>query len=144
MGPTWGPPGADRTQVGPMLTTWTLLSGWLPGIDSNWRQTAGPCVIHKWGPLCRSRYQGQGQVITSHKYCGCNYLSLPFFGTASLHVMYHVNHVMPTACTMIVFGGFCFNISDTNLVDTIYVVLILRRFLYPCFDRKRSLSYKSF
>ena len=27
MGPTWGPSGADRTQVGPMLTPWTLLSG---------------------------------------------------------------------------------------------------------------------
>ena len=27
MGPTWGPSGADRTQVGPMLDTWTLLSG---------------------------------------------------------------------------------------------------------------------
>ena len=27
MGPTWGPPGADRTQVGPMLARWTLLSG---------------------------------------------------------------------------------------------------------------------
>ena len=27
MGPTWGPSGADRTQVGPMLALWTLLSG---------------------------------------------------------------------------------------------------------------------
>ena len=27
MGPTWGPPGADRTQVGAMLAPWTLLSG---------------------------------------------------------------------------------------------------------------------
>ena len=27
MGPTWGQPGADRTQVGPMLATRTLLSG---------------------------------------------------------------------------------------------------------------------
>ena len=27
MGPTWDPSGADRTQVGPMLTPWTLLSG---------------------------------------------------------------------------------------------------------------------
>ena len=27
MGPTWGPCGADRTQVGPMFTPWTLLSG---------------------------------------------------------------------------------------------------------------------
>ena len=28
MGSTWGPSGADRTQVGPMLTPWTLLSGY--------------------------------------------------------------------------------------------------------------------
>ena len=27
MGPTWVPSGADRTQVGPMLPPWTLLSG---------------------------------------------------------------------------------------------------------------------
>ena len=27
MGPTWGPSGADRTQVGAMLAPWTLLSG---------------------------------------------------------------------------------------------------------------------
>ena len=27
MGPIWGPFGADRTQVGPMLAPWTLLSG---------------------------------------------------------------------------------------------------------------------
>ena len=26
MGPTWAPPGSDRTQVGPMLAPWTLLS----------------------------------------------------------------------------------------------------------------------
>ena len=32
MGPIWGPSGADRTQVGPMLAPWTLLSGKL------WRQ----------------------------------------------------------------------------------------------------------
>ena len=27
MGPTWGPSGADRTQVGPTLAPWTLLFG---------------------------------------------------------------------------------------------------------------------
>ena len=27
MGPTWGPAGADRTQMGPMLAPWTLLYG---------------------------------------------------------------------------------------------------------------------
>ena len=30
MGPTWGPPGAARTQVGPMLAPWILLSGYSP------------------------------------------------------------------------------------------------------------------
>ena len=30
MGPTLGPPGADRTQVGPMLAPWSLLSGSVP------------------------------------------------------------------------------------------------------------------
>ena len=29
VGPTWGPSGADRTQVGPMLAPWTLLSEYL-------------------------------------------------------------------------------------------------------------------
>ena len=30
VGPTWGPPGADRTQVAPMLAPWTLLPGFIP------------------------------------------------------------------------------------------------------------------
>ena len=28
MGPTWGPSGADRSQVGPILAPWTMLSGY--------------------------------------------------------------------------------------------------------------------
>ena len=30
IGSTWDPSGADRTQVGPMLAPWTLLSGYYP------------------------------------------------------------------------------------------------------------------
>ena len=30
MGPTWGPPGSCRPQMGPMLAPWTLLSGNIP------------------------------------------------------------------------------------------------------------------
>ena len=29
MGPTWGPPGSCRPQMGPILAPWTLLSGYL-------------------------------------------------------------------------------------------------------------------
>ena len=38
MGPTWGPYGADRTQVGPMLVPWTLLSGTrqMGRLDGGW------------------------------------------------------------------------------------------------------------
>ena len=35
MGPTWGPSGADRTQVCPMLVPWTLLSGALRWLKQN-------------------------------------------------------------------------------------------------------------
>ena len=35
MGPIWGPAGADRTQVGPMLAPWTLLSGIVSHITNN-------------------------------------------------------------------------------------------------------------
>ena len=33
MGPTWGPPGSCRPQMGPMLAPWTLLSGTRYGDD---------------------------------------------------------------------------------------------------------------
>ena len=35
MGPTWDPSGADRTQVGPKLAPWTLLSGtgWIFSVE---------------------------------------------------------------------------------------------------------------
>ena len=41
MGPTWGPSGAVRTQMGPMLAPWTLLSGYVSNAKSlvfHWRK----------------------------------------------------------------------------------------------------------
>ena len=35
MGAAWGPPGDDRTQVGPMVAPWTLLSGYCKWSDGN-------------------------------------------------------------------------------------------------------------
>ena len=40
LGPTWGPSGADRTQVGPMLAPWTLLSGILQHTNVQWNNWA--------------------------------------------------------------------------------------------------------
>ena len=51
MGPTWGPSGADRTQVGPMLAPWTLLSRlWCSSLNpiySNSRWMAKDIMIHE-------------------------------------------------------------------------------------------------
>ena len=43
MGPTWGPPGSCRPQMGPMLAPWTLLSG-MPWVHINlWVSDKGLC-----------------------------------------------------------------------------------------------------
>ena len=42
MGPTWGPPGSCRPQMGPMLAPWTLLSGMLPQIRASYGVTRSP------------------------------------------------------------------------------------------------------
>ena len=57
MGPTWGPSGADRTQVGPMLAPWNLLSRLLIKINND--------VQCQWLviPLCNERY------VYLHKLC---------------------------------------------------------------------------
>ena len=57
VGPTWDPSGADRTQVGPMLVPWTLLSGSTPGK-----------TVFVW------------KLVPRHKYYIILYLALHFLG----------------------------------------------------------------
>ena len=45
MGPTWGPSGADRTQVGPILASWTLLSGLPTVYFKSWSRSEMLLVI---------------------------------------------------------------------------------------------------
>ena len=53
MGPTWGPSEADRTQVGPMLAPWSLLSGYIATdiwVISNtflWQNTSNDSIYTK-------------------------------------------------------------------------------------------------
>ena len=62
MGPTWGPSGADRTQVGPKLAPWTLLSGIL----------LGNLLVTRVN-LCELHLSHCGHI---HVYCGCKSLNL--------------------------------------------------------------------
>ena len=58
MGPTWGPSGAGRTQMGPMLVPWTLLSGqfYYKGISitsaTNWHLSVNPTCATKLKYSC--------------------------------------------------------------------------------------------
>ena len=51
MGPTWDPPGADRTRVGPMLAPWTLLFGMLEQQHSFFFNKYMPLVLVSLGGL---------------------------------------------------------------------------------------------
>ena len=50
MGPTWGPPRSDKTQVGPMWATWTLLSGkpWINMNKINTTCCSSLFMYHTW------------------------------------------------------------------------------------------------
>ena len=93
MGPTWDPPGADRTQVGPMLAQWTRLSGiftalyWcksnkfgsqyairrLQDIAPSHLHLESPC-LHLWHILSRQnlKYVSMVNVFSMTMYCCTN------------------------------------------------------------------------
>ena len=55
MGPTWGPSGADRTQMGPILAPRTLLSGDINKWKHYWLFAWG-IQRHRWIPLIKASY----------------------------------------------------------------------------------------
>ena len=66
IGPTWGPSGADRTQVGPMFAAWTLLSGLCQKLDDDCALGMGNHLFgHLWH---KSHYR----LVTS-SYSNTNY-----------------------------------------------------------------------
>ena len=77
MGPTWDPSGADRTQMGPMLAPWTLLSGEIPRFHTGLSENHGPVII-----TC---------VIHSHTFCN---IIVPS-STVDHHYMHHRNKAIP-------------------------------------------------
>ena len=74
MGPIWGPSGADRTQVGPMWDTWTLLSGsldYLKFLCNIWVCSTDPfSCISSWGYMCNLYcYHQQTESINLSQCC---------------------------------------------------------------------------
>ena len=71
MEPTWGPSGANRTQVGPILAPWTLLSGIIIVRDHVYMQTwylddrliSDNVIKSIKRQLCASNWQGPNHYI---------------------------------------------------------------------------------
>ena len=69
MGPTWGPSGADRTQVGPILAPWNVLSGISRSmlrsvlfiLMSPLTVVTFACTVMTNAPVC-ARYIGTGKL----------------------------------------------------------------------------------
>ena len=80
MGPTWGPPGSCRTQMGPMLAPRTLLLGF---IDMSIKHFAFTSLYHPRVPFCGSRniycIFACNSLIKSH--CSTSYVA----GRVRLH-----------------------------------------------------------
>ena len=78
MGPTWGPSGADRTQVGPMLAPWTLLSE----MRMSESETRHPflkqmSIMSKWAAMLEESETQNGCACLTHRglvmpYCNIN------------------------------------------------------------------------
>ena len=75
MGPIWGPSGAARTQVGPMLAPWTLLSGLVHSITQS--------VLFTRHQICLDR---NSDIQTLQRYINLAYdaTNLKFFLTFPL------------------------------------------------------------
>ena len=72
VGPTWGPPGAGRTQVGPMWAKWTLLSGTLkitttsPGIQCvEIREEAAIMLTNIYSYMKKMGVKGKGDICNA-------------------------------------------------------------------------------
>ena len=94
MGPTWGPPGADRIQVGPMLAPWTLLCGIPP-----WLMTDHPTllvwlglgllIVHFGGSVQKRRNSSALAMELNLSCTDPSIWSLFYFSCTSIFLMQH-------------------------------------------------------
>ena len=68
MGPTWGPPGSCRPQMGPMLAPWTLLSGMFVDAVIDVIQMSWACdtTRHNITRYCNQRPVTKAEITSPH------------------------------------------------------------------------------
>ena len=112
MGPTWGPAGADRTQVGPMLAPWTLLSG-TPHAFSR-RVVLKCCEVlanfasHISAPYCPTLQPWFCFILTNI----ANHSCAPYWPTLQTTAVLHADqHCKPELCSIVT------NFANHNYAD---------------------------
>ena len=71
MGPTWGPSGSCRSQMGPMLASWTLLSGYCCLKKDPWLQYCPSCWLQMfWSSVSRKRWCLTPVYSATSRRCG--------------------------------------------------------------------------
>ena len=68
MGPTWGPPGSSRPQMGPMLAPWTLLSEMLYRTSDSSRALYYQLSLEANHP-CHNNCREETTTMTYHRPC---------------------------------------------------------------------------
>ena len=96
VGPTWGPSRADRTQVGSMLTPWTLLSG--QGFEFNdqgpFCQLGFP-LIPAWLSNC---IHNKVWVEIVYPFRNVNNATVGVWEWASYCILYFIGHMIIYLC----------------------------------------------
>ena len=84
MGPTWGPPGSCRPQMGPMLAPWTLLSGTISLASSLLVYIIGACMIQHF-----ARFSSTVDIVSWwHHQMETSPVNSPHKGQRSFHVFF--------------------------------------------------------
>ena len=70
LGPTWGPPGSCRPQMGPMLAPWTLLSGFVVFAIQHWPMVSPHNESLRWKTSqCHDVLMIHSDIVLRCLYC---------------------------------------------------------------------------
>ena len=121
MGPTWGSSGTDRTQVGPMLALWTLLSGFFFVTCCNMNMS----LTSIWSliAMIRLSHDSLHNGIKSALTCVLNYQGTPFViffikkWIASKNI-----HFKVASCSCLILSHKMHNMLTWNTPDLVHLL----------------------
>ena len=162
MGPTWGPSGADRTQVGPMLAPWILLSGFRrlvvrvtlpePMLTYWFFKTPHGVTMPQWVNLLREKAPFSPRsmsacslmaLIIAHWELPVSGLSYKRAGPPTKHIAEHhlVLHGFPKTSPKHALTEYCFSKDNQSYDPLIFMPTKPPSVTAPCSFRPRRTRY---